>query len=46
MFSARNRLIGGASEGAVLWPAAEALAGRPLDLLDPKILDRREAMNG
>jgi hypothetical protein len=31
---------------AALWPAAEALAGRPLDPLDPKILDRREAMNG
>jgi hypothetical protein len=30
---------------AVLWPVAEALAGRPLDPLDPKILDRREAMN-
>jgi hypothetical protein len=30
---------------AALWPAAEALAGRPLDPLDPKILDRREAMN-
>jgi hypothetical protein len=31
---------------AALWPAAEALAGRPLDPLDPKILDRREARNG
>ena len=30
---------------AALWAAAEALAGRPLDPLDPKILDRREAMN-
>ena len=33
-------------EIAALWPAAEALAGRPLDPLDPKILERREAMNG
>jgi hypothetical protein len=31
---------------AALWPAAEVLAGRPFDPLDPKILDRREAMNG
>jgi hypothetical protein len=31
---------------AALWPAAEVLAGRPLDPLDPSILDRREAMNG
>jgi hypothetical protein len=31
---------------AALWPAAEALAGRPLDPLDPKILERREAMDG
>jgi hypothetical protein len=30
---------------AALWPTAEALAGRPLDPLDLKILDRREAMN-
>jgi hypothetical protein len=30
---------------AALWPTAEALAGRPLDPLDPNILDRREAMN-
>jgi hypothetical protein len=30
---------------AALWPAAEALAGRPLDPLDPEVLDRREAMN-
>ncbi len=30
---------------AALWPAAEALAGRPLDPLNSKILDRREAMN-
>jgi hypothetical protein len=30
---------------AALWPAAEALAGRPLDPLDPEVLERREAMN-
>jgi hypothetical protein len=30
---------------AALWPTAEALAVWPLDPLDPKILDRREAMN-
>ena len=31
---------------AALWPAAEALAGQPLDPLDPEVLERREAMNG
>jgi hypothetical protein len=31
---------------AALWPAADALAGRPLDPLDAIILTRREAMNG
>src|SRR5574337_265761 len=30
---------------AALWPAAEALAGRSLDPLDPGVLDRREALN-
>jgi len=31
---------------AALWPVAEKLAGRPLDLLDPEVLARREALNG
>jgi hypothetical protein len=30
---------------AALWPVAEKLAGRPLDLLDPEVLARREALN-
>ena len=30
---------------AALWPMAEALAGQPLDPLDPKVLEQREAMN-
>lgn len=31
---------------AALWPAADALAGQPLDPLDPAALARREARNG
>lgn len=31
---------------AALWPVAEKLAGRSLDLLDPEVLARREALNG
>ncbi len=27
---------------AALWPAAEKLVGRPLDPLDPKVLEQRE----
>ena len=31
---------------AALWPLAEAMAGRPLDPLDPETLQRRERANG
>jgi hypothetical protein len=31
---------------AALWPAAERLAGRPLDPLDPQTLVRRQALRG
>jgi hypothetical protein len=34
------------SDLAALWPAAEALAGRLLDPLEPDVLDRRERLNG
>lgn len=31
---------------AALWPAAEKLAGRPMDPLEPAVLLRRELANG
>lgn len=31
---------------AALWPVAEKLAGRTLDLLDPEVIDRRQALDG
>jgi len=30
---------------AAIWPTAETLAGRPIDPLDPDLLDRRERLH-